>query len=85
MLGDGFGFRHARIVNDDNFIAARANQKRRERKNKTTNCKKYFFISLATCYFQPVIREPDSRRQFRLRLVVVVIMRQMREISSSAR
>jgi hypothetical protein len=43
MFGDILGFRHARIVNHDHFIAARVNQKRRERENQNNESDGNYF------------------------------------------
>ena len=68
MLGDGFGFRHARIVNHNDFIAARADQQRRERENQ--NCKKFhvpvFDLQRAEkfqIYFSPSTFNPSYANQ----------------------
>ena len=38
--------------------------------------------SASAIHLQPIPREPHTRREFRLRFVMIVIMREMREISS---
>ena len=80
MFRDHFGFRHARVVDYDDLVAARARQHRCEQKKyRAENGLGKFHLFAG--HFQSIPRERHARRQFGLRFVMVVIVREMRKIS----